>query len=157
MYSGDPTTHPTSDPGETTPTAAPPLSQAARRRHERQETWPGGLPALRIGRVPPKHSPAVASVPPSPVRPYAPPAPRNLRVLRLAAGVGLLVLAWLGALLVVNIATGLFAGQHHADVSRAFAGFLIRTVATLWLAVMVLACFAVGAFSLALGLIRRGW
>ena len=85
-------------------------------------------------------------------------APGALRLIRLLAGVALLTVAWLTALLVVALSESLLSGfPHQPSLTERFALYLLGAVGILWLAVVALALILVGALSLSLAITRRGW
>ena len=122
----------------------------------RKKTWPHGMPALRLTRVP-RRRPAVEEEP-------APTAtgvqgiharPGLLRATRLLVGLTLLVLAWaaiVGATLVAQRAWTPSAGKR--NVAHVLISVL-ETGGACWLGLCALACIVAGAFSLYLGLTRR--
>ncbi|MEO7002914.1 MAG: hypothetical protein ABI068_13935 [Ktedonobacterales bacterium] len=134
-----------------------PTRQANTRSKPKLSTWSGRIVALRINRTDrlnapkPDHRSITAAVD------IAHP-PRLLRFWRLLVGIGLLVAAWGGVLLLVVIVFNL-ANMLPSRIypTEAFALFLMSMVGAVWLAVVTLGCILVGAFSLALSLTRRGW
>ncbi len=85
-------------------------------------------------------------------------APGYLRLARLVVGLAALGAAWGMALAVSYLGEALWmAASHQRVLSERFALYLLAAVGILWLAVIGLALIVVGAFSLFLALVRRGW
>jgi uncharacterized membrane protein (Fun14 family) len=127
----------------------------------RKKTWPHGMPALRLSRVP-RRRPAVEEEEPVPTAAGGPglhARPGLLRAARLLIGLALLVLAWaaiVGATLVAQHAWQPVTGKR--TTGRVLATVLVSVLETggaCWLGLCALACIFAGAFSLYLGLTRR--
>lgn len=134
---------------------AQPTRQINTRSKPKLSTWSGRMVALRINRKDRLYTPKPD---PKPLLVDTIHPPRLLRFWRLLAGIGLLVAAWGGVLLLVEIAFNL-ANTLPSRIypTEAFALFLLSAVGAVWLAVVTLGCILVGAFALALSLGRRGW
>jgi hypothetical protein len=128
------------------------------------------MPALRIGRARVAPSPVVdaPSTPGAPDTPGAPEvasppppalarAPWYLRLLRLAVGLTLLVLAWCGVLGITLLARSALRPVPAAHAVLASVVAVLKLGAACWVGIATLACIIAGAFSLSLALTHRDW
>jgi hypothetical protein len=84
--------------------------------------------------------------------------PWYLRLVRIFLGLGLLAIAWGGAMLLMAWSAYIVATAPHmwfAEWSDFY--FALHVAGALLLAVATLAIFVVGVFSLLIGLTARGW
>jgi hypothetical protein len=143
----------------------PPVSDQARNAEQahaadgsvrKHGTWPHGAPALRIGKV---HQDDEAAPPAAPRPPTTASfrAPWYLRLLRLAVGLTLLVLAWCGVLIIDLLANSALqpVRQSHLALDTAIA--VLKLVGACWIGIATLASIIAGAFSLSLALTNRDW
>ena len=125
----------------------------------KRRTWPRGMPALRIGHAPvPPYVAPERDAEPEPSASAAPGrTPWYLRLLRLAVGLVLLVLAWGGVLGVVVLGRAVL---HPAGSLRVVMNALLAIVelgGACWIGLATVACIVAGAFSLSLALTNRDW
>jgi hypothetical protein len=157
MTNFDPTTARQPDQPIASGTWAPPAEEPEESLEEARKnySWGRNLPALRLNRPPeseksqrPRAAPAVYRLKP----------PWYLRPVRLLLGVGLLAAAW--GLAMVQMAWVQSIWNHIPQVWLAEWSdvyFALNILGALVLAVATVAIFVIGAFSLLVALIARGW
>lgn len=137
--------------GARVPDAAPAASAS------RSRTWAHGVPAMRLQRSRWRLSGRPASAagtgegaaePTASAK--APRFPPRIRVIRASVGVGLLVLAWIGAMSVYMLARATFAPLSRRRLILLLAPRLVEGLGTCLLAVVVATLLVVGAFALSL-------
>lgn len=139
------------------PPAPPPydeLDDARDTRKRKKVTDSARMPALRLNRR--DRAPREAPKPHMVYEMGAPPA--YLRPARLVFGLAALAAAWGAALAVIYLTQGLWTVlPKQPIVSERFVLYILSAIGILWLAVVGVALILVGAFSLFLALVRRGW
>jgi hypothetical protein len=120
-------------------------------------TWPQGTPALRIGNIhEDEPAPPVSPSPPLPT-PVSTRAPWYLRLLRLAVGLTLLVLAWCGVLVIDLLVDSALHSIRTDHVALDTAIAVLKIAGACWVAIATIASIVAGAFSLLLALTNRDW
>lgn len=128
------------------------------------DMWQADLPQLRIGTAS-VSSPSATDARPvvavaAPGRVYDPDArpPRLLRATRFLFGLILLLGAWLAAMCVLMLGSGLMDGPPTGmDLPFQIGIYVLTALGAAWVALVALACLAAGAFALSLALTTRGW
>ena len=134
----------------------PKRAREADRSAIKHGTWPHGTPALRIGKVRAEKvtAPPAAPRPPSVASARA---PWYLRLLRLAVGLTLLVMAWCGVLAVGLLADSALRPMRPSRVALDTAEAVVKMAGACWVGVATFAAIIAGAFSLTLALTNRDW
>ncbi len=130
-------------------------SQASDGTAMRSATWPRGTPALRIGSVRQPGEVTPERSPELPRRSFR--APWYLRLLRLAVGLTLLVLAWCGALVVALLASSALQPLRSNHIALDTTLAVLKMGGACWVGIATLAAIVAGAFSLSLALTNRDW
>ena len=84
-------------------------------------------------------------------------APRVLRPLRALIGLALLAFAVGATALLIQLDRGLWHGLPDRHLAAHLVLYCVGALLTCWLGLAILGCAAVGVFSVALALTRRGW